>query len=95
MNLQSIRLDPDGQHLTDSLRMLDISKGGIGAMSEHPFYPGQRVLLAIPASSGRGRLATVTRCRQLDEGYRVGLEFDTPPAMAAAYGFGAAMSAAA
>jgi len=80
MTLQSIRLDPDGGELVDSLRMMDISKNGMGAVSERTFYPGQRIVLCLPLSSTSGRrniYATIVRCKQGKEGYKVGLEFDT------------------
>jgi len=80
MALMAIRLDPDCDEVIDTLHMTDISRGGIGAVSDRPFYPGQRILLCLPLSAGGGRrriYATITRCRQGDEGYRIGMEFDT------------------
>ncbi len=80
MALRAIRLDPDGGDPVDTLHMVDISRSGLGAYTDRPLYPGQRILLCLPLSSNGGRrniYATAVRCRQRDEGYRVGLEFDT------------------
>jgi hypothetical protein len=80
MTLQGIRLDPDGGEVVDSLRMVDISRNGMGALSERLFYPGQRLVLCLPLTGKVGRrnlYATIIRCRQeKDQGYHVGLEFD-------------------
>ena len=98
MTLGCIRMDPDGGDTTDSVRMTDISMGGLGASSTRPFYRGQRILLQLPLpGDGQGRhlYATIIRCRQAEGGgYKVGMEFDAPY-VASAYGYGhraAAMS---
>jgi len=80
MRLSGIRLDPDGGDVMSELNMVDISRSGIGAISERPMYPGQRILLCLPLSQDSGRrnfYATVVRCRRSEEGYRVGMEFDS------------------
>jgi len=79
MTLRGIRLDPGGD-VVDTFRMTDISRSGIGAYTDRPYYPGQRLVLCLPLSRDRGRrniYATVRRCDPEQEGYRVGLEFDT------------------
>lgn len=79
MTLSSIRLDPDGE-VIDTLETVDISRRGMGAISSIPYYPGQRVLVCIPLSTEGGQrniYATVVRCRQVEEGYHVGIEFDS------------------
>ena len=79
MTLSGIRLDPDGD-LMESLQMLDISRGGIGAYCARSFYPGQKIVLCLPQTSDRGRrnvYASVVRCGQMEGGYRVGLHFDS------------------
>jgi len=81
MTLGCIRLDPDGGDVVDSLHMRDISRGGLGAYSARPYYPGQRIVLNLPILSGGGRrnvYATIVRCRRADEGYSVGFAFDAP-----------------
>ena len=80
MTIRSIRLDPDAGDPLDTLHMVDISRGGLGAYVDRPFYPGQRVVLCLPLSNNGGRrniYATAVRCRPEEDGYRVGLAFDT------------------
>jgi len=96
MTLRGIRLDPDGGDVLDSLDMTDISRGGMGAVSQRTHYPGQRIVLSLPSISGGGRrnvYATVVRCRQVEEAYRVGLEFD-PVTVGVACGTSGAVAAA-
>ncbi len=79
MSLSAIRLDPEGGDVVDRLHMLDISKGGMGAMTDRTYYPGQRLMLRLPLSENSGRrnvYATVVRCMAREEGYKIGLEFD-------------------
>ncbi len=80
MRIQALRLDPDGGEVIDSLQMQDISRGGMGAISERPYYPGQRVVLCLPLTAAKGRrniYATIRRCRQIEDGYQLGMEFDS------------------
>ena len=79
LKMNCIRLDPDGQDVVDVLETTDISRSGLGAICSRSFYPGQRMVLCMPLSSMGGKrnvYATVVRCRQGEEGYRVGVEFD-------------------
>ena len=79
ISLQCIRLDPDGGDVLETLSMLDISRGGMGAICDRPFYPGQRALICMPLSPEGGQrniYATIVRCRQMGKAYRVGFEFD-------------------
>ena len=79
MVLHGIRLDPDGDDVVNMLQMTDISRGGMGAVSDRAFYPGQRLVMCLPLTTGGARrnvYAMVVRCRQDKEGYRVGLAFD-------------------
>ncbi len=80
MSVRCIRLDPDGGDVVDNLEVLDISRGGIGALSDRSLYPGQRLIVRVP-HSGDGEFrsinATVVRCRHRNEGYRVGLMFES------------------
>lgn len=78
VTLRGIRLDPDGD-LVDRFHMIDISKSGVGALVDRPYYRGQRVVLSLPdLQDGQRRsvYATVVRCRGDREGYKVGLHFD-------------------
>ncbi len=77
--LHGIRLDPDGGNVQDTLQMLDISRTGMGALSDRYLYPGQRVVLCLPLHPDGGRrnlYAAVVRCQKGQEGFRIGLEFD-------------------
>jgi len=79
MVLHGIRMDPEGD-IKDTLHMVDISRSGLGAISDRPLYPGQRILLCLPMHpEGRRRqvYASVVRCQKLSEGYRVGIQFDS------------------
>jgi c-di-GMP-binding flagellar brake protein YcgR len=85
MSLRCVRLDPDCGDVVDTLHMVDISRGGMGAICQRPFYPGQRIVLCLPQAEGNGRrniYASVVRTRLTDETYHVGLEFDRTPAAA-------------
>lgn len=87
MALQAIRLDPDGVVEPDEpLEMVDISRGGVGVMTSRPAYPGQRMLLRLPAPGMgvRNVCATVRRCSKVSDQYRLGIEFDSPVYMSAA-----------
>lgn len=96
MNLQSIRLDPDGGDVVDTLFLVDISRGGIGAITTRALYRGQRMVVCMPVTETGGRrniYGTVMNCRQDPEGYRVGLQFDSTSV--ASWCGGSAMAAAA
>ena len=80
MTLRGLRLEPEGGDVLDTLYMLDISKSGMGVVSDRLYYPGQRVILRMPVSPDNGRrniYATVVRCRPEHEGYHLGLQFDS------------------
>ncbi|KPK84063.1 MAG: hypothetical protein AMJ81_06645 [Phycisphaerae bacterium SM23_33] len=79
MMLHGIRLDPDGGDVRNTLRMTDISRGGLGALADRWLYPGQKVVLCVPLHPDGGRRninSTVTRCQKARDGYSVGLQFD-------------------
>ena len=80
MALRCIRLDPSDVDVVDTLHLADISRSGMGAYTDRPFYPGQRVVVCMPLSGENGRrnlYARVVRCRPDEEGYRIGLEFES------------------
>lgn len=80
MPIHCVRLDPAGPSTLDRLEMIDISRSGIGAVSQQSYHPGERVVVRLPLSRAGGdrhMYARVTRCRPAGEGdYEVGLEFD-------------------
>jgi hypothetical protein len=78
MALRGLRLDPSGD-LVDIFHMLDISRGGMGAIVDRPYYRGQRVVMSLPVledGSRRSVYASVVRCRGDRDGYQVGLRFE-------------------
>ncbi|MCL2701361.1 MAG: PilZ domain-containing protein [Phycisphaerae bacterium] len=78
ITLRALRMDPDGDSV-EAFDMTDISRSGIGAMSDRTYYPGQRVMLNMPLPNAPKRqhiYATVVRCRPEQAGYRLGLMFD-------------------
>ena len=78
--LRALRMDPDGDSM-ETFTMTDISRGGIGAVSERTYYPGQRVVLNMPLPDAPQRqrvYATIIRCRREQDGYHLGMSFDRP-----------------
>ena len=80
VGVRCIRLDPHEGGVIDQVDMVDLSRSGVGAVSEKWYYPGQKVVVCLPADSLHGKRqmqATVRRClSRHEEGYRIGLEFD-------------------
>lgn len=80
MDVRCIRLDPHEGDVIDKVDMVDLSRSGVGAVSDNWYYPGQKVVVCLPAAAERGNRqiqATVRRClSRQEEGYRIGLEFD-------------------
>lgn len=96
MMLHGIRLDPDGGDVRDTLQMVDISRGGMGAVVDRRLRPGQRIVLCLPMhpdGQRRNVYASVVRCQKASEGYRVGLEFEFV-AVGATAGYASAAAAA-
>ena len=78
VTLRGLRLDPEGE-LVDTFHMCDISRSGLGAFVDRPYYPGERVVLNLPVledGTRRGVYATVVRCRPDQAGFKVGMRFD-------------------
>lgn len=80
MTVQVLRMEPNGGDLVDQIQMVDISRGGIGAMTDRAFYPGQRLVLKLPAPGMdvRSICGTVRRCHRRGEQHMIGVEFDHP-----------------
>ena len=96
MPVSCLRLDPEDGDVLDSIHLVDVSRSGLGAISERYYYPGQRVVLTLPLTTESGRrvlYASVVRCRQRAEGYHIGLEFDATSVVSYA-GYDVAMAAA-
>ena len=80
MPLQLTRMDPDGGDLVEQVEMVDISRGGLGAICGRWHYPGQRVVVRLPGPgmSARNICGIVRRCAPVGWQFRVGIEFDRP-----------------
>ena len=68
-----------GGDILDRLDVVDVSAGGMGALADRSFYPGQRVVLSLPRTQeGKKRSihATIVRCRQKSQGFHIGMRFD-------------------
>ena len=80
MPVQAITLDFDGPDRVDQFEMVDISRGGVGIVSQRSLYPGQRLLLKLPAPGMgvRSLCGIIRRCRPQEGKYLVGVEFDQP-----------------
>jgi hypothetical protein len=81
-DIQGICLDSRGRRVIETLKTLDISRCGMGAMSSHPHAIGQNVVIGLLEPSGRTHYvhATVVRCENDEQGTRLGLEFKDSPA---------------
>jgi hypothetical protein len=78
VTIRGLRMDPGGD-LVDTFHMLDISRGGLGAIVDRPYYRGQRVVMSLPVlddGTRRSVYASVVRCRGDRDGYHVGLRFE-------------------
>jgi hypothetical protein len=96
MMLHGIRLDPDGGDVRDTLQMVDISRGGMGALVDRWLHPGQRIVLSLPLGpEGRRRnvFASIVRCQKVQQEDQIGLEFDLA-ALGATAGYTAVAAAA-
>ncbi len=97
MRIQVLRLDPNEGDLVDELQMVDISRNGVGATCERMFYPGQRLILKLPAAGMdvRSICGVVRRCDRVDDRFIVGIEFDHPIASLCVDTTGSSVAAAA
>ncbi|MBT3201384.1 MAG: PilZ domain-containing protein [Phycisphaerales bacterium] len=79
-DVRCIRLDPHEGGIIDNVDLVDLSQSGVGAVSENWYYPGQKVVVCLPADATHGSRqvkATVKRCLSRHApGYRIGMEFD-------------------
>ena len=80
MPVQVTRMDPDGGDLLEQIEMMDISRGGLGALAGRWHYPGQRVVLRLPAPgmSVRSICGIIRRCAAADGMFHLGIEFERP-----------------
>ena len=80
LDVRCIRLDPHEGGIIDEVDMVDLSRSGVGAVSDNWYYPGQKVVVCLPADTEHGKRqipATVRRClSRHEDGYHIGMEFD-------------------
>ena len=80
IGVRCIRLDPYEGDVIDKVDMVDLSRGGVGVVSDNWYYPGQKVVVCLPAAAEHGKRqirATVRRClSRQEDGYHIGFEFD-------------------
>lgn len=78
VTIYGIRRSADRGNIPDPLRLLELSATGIVARSDRPYDAGQQMVLCMPLTLGTGKgclPATVVRCDQESDGFRVGLLF--------------------
>jgi hypothetical protein len=82
MPVQVTRMDPDGGDVVEQVEMVDISRGGMGALAGRWHYPGQRMVVRLPgAGMGvRNICGIVLRCTPHEGMFHVGIEFERPMA---------------
>jgi hypothetical protein len=82
MPVQLTRLDPDGGDVVEQVEMVDISRGGLGALAGRWHYPGQRVMVRLPGAgmSVRNICGIIRRCHMADGMHQLGIEFERPMA---------------
>ena len=66
----------DGFGRTHTLRMLDCSHGGLGAVSESMITPGTTVSIGFQSPGYLARRGTVARCMPSGDGYRLAIYFE-------------------
>lgn len=59
-----------------TLRMIDSSRDGIGAMCSWPLEPGSVVSVGYPAPGYPVQTGVVLRCLPCGDGYRLAIRFD-------------------
>jgi len=80
--LQGIYVDSDGRKIVEMIHVVDISKGGLGAITPVEHDVGQHFVVGLPEPSGRTRYvhARVVRCWNDDSGPHIGMKFSNIPA---------------
>lgn len=79
--LPVIFFDAAGRRIMKTLKTVDISRSGLGMLSERDHYVGQHFVLCLPEPTGRTRYvhARVVRCNRQHDRTRLGLEFNDRP----------------
>ena len=72
----AFQLAGDGFGQMHTLKMVDYSDGGIGAMSQTVLTPGTMVSLGFQSPGYMARRGVVHRCEPCGDGYRVAVIFE-------------------
>jgi hypothetical protein len=80
--LQGIYVDSEGRKIVEMIQAVDISKGGLGAITRDEHDVGQHFVIGLPQPNGRTRYvhAKVVRCWNDQNGQHVGMKFSDIPA---------------
>lgn len=80
--LQGIYVDSDGRKIVEMIQAVDISRGGLGAITHDEHQVGEHFVVGLPKPSGRTQYvhAKVVRCWDDEQGRHVGMKFSNVPA---------------
>lgn len=80
--LQSIYINSEGRRIIEMIHVVDISRGGLGAVTRDEHEVGEHFVLGLPEPSGRTRYvhAKVVRCWNDNAGPHIGMQFTDIPA---------------
>lgn len=80
--MQGIYVNSEGRKIVEMIQAVDISKGGMGAITRDEHDVGQHFVIGLPEPSGRTRYvhAKVVRCWHDEAGPHVGMKFSDIPA---------------
>ncbi len=71
----------EAQNRVLRLKVLDVSRGGVGAVSSEALETSEPVVVFFPpmgARRGRDTRGDVVRCQEAQDAYRVGIAFSDP-----------------
>jgi hypothetical protein len=79
--LQGIYVDFEGRKIIELIQAVDISKGGLGAITRASHNVGEHFVLGLPEPDGKTRYvhAKVVRSWDDNEGSHVGMKFSNIP----------------
>jgi hypothetical protein len=83
MPVQAVRRasPPEDPQRVIGLHVLNVSRGGVGAISQAGLASAERVMVFFPPlGPGRGRdtLGQVVRCEECGDHYAIGIAFEEP-----------------
>jgi hypothetical protein len=80
-DLTGLTVDADGRRSVETLKGVDISKTGLGAIATRDHYVGQHLVIGLPEPNGRTRYihGRVVRAHPGQTGQRLGIQFSDNP----------------